>query len=182
MKEIWKDIIGYEGLYQVSNFGEVRRLHSGRRKLPPTKLKPRRINGQHGKTNYLSVNLCKSARAHNYQVHRLVAEAFIPNPDNKPQVNHIDGDPSNNSSDNLEWVTRSENELHAFYKLGHVNGFLRDAVPVMCVETGEQYPSIAEACRAIGVCHEALRASLSKDWRTCKGKHWVRFVNSGQIV
>ena len=179
--EKWRDIVGYEGLYQVSNLGRVRRLHNGRRHLSPTILKPRPISGNRGLTKYLSVNPCKNAKSRNLQVHRLVAEAFIPNPDNKPVVNHIDGDPSNNRAENLEWCTQQENGLHSVYTLGNVQGFLRSLVPIKCVETGKEYRSIAEACREIGVCHASLQKALSEDWRTCKGHHWTRLANGGQI-
>jgi hypothetical protein len=112
-QEIWKDIAGYEGFYQVSTMGQVKSLD--RIIDHPTggaTNRKGRILKQHktgSKRNYHAVEL-KSVGC---RVHRLVAEAFIPNPQNKPEVNHIDGDPSNNRVDNLEWVTSSENQKHA---------------------------------------------------------------------
>lgn len=182
MKEEWRDVVGYEGLYQVSNLGRVRRMHSGRRDLPPTVLKPRKISTSRRKTNYLSVNLCRESKVRSYQVHRLVAQAFIPNPENKPQVNHIDGDPSNNNVKNLEWCTQKENIRHAFYKIHGSIGFLHEAVQIECIETGKIYPSIAEACRDIGVRHASLQRALSEEWRTCKGCHWKRLANANSMV
>ena len=107
--EQWVDIKGFEGKYQVSNTGEVRSLC----------YKKPRILSQYdtGKyRNYKEVKLYKGGRGtgDSYKVHRLVAEAFIPNPDNKPQVNHIDGNTFNNDVSNLEWVTNSENQKHAW--------------------------------------------------------------------
>lgn len=102
MKEIWKDVKGFEGLYQVSNIGNVRR----KKHLLFKTLR-----------NYYGVKLCKNNIKCFKYIHRLVAEAFIPNPDNKPQVNHIDGNKLNNNVNNLEWVTISENGKHA-YKIG----------------------------------------------------------------
>lgn len=112
MKEIWKDIVGYENLYEVSNLGRVKSKEklawNGHhyRKLP-SKFRSLR-NGE-----YLDVNLCKYGKVKRLKVHRLVAEAFIPNTENKETVNHIDGNKYNNRVDNLEWNTWSENTRHA---------------------------------------------------------------------
>ena len=114
--EIWKDIKGYEGLYQVSNFGNVKSLerykknHSKLQKVNEKILKAT-INKTNG---YVYVMLMKNASEKNTRVHKLVAEAFLPNEDNKPQINHIDGNKANNKVDNLEWCTCSENVTHAY--------------------------------------------------------------------
>lgn len=103
--EIWRDIDGYEGLYQVSNFGRVKRFY---------KTKPPRILKQSISQNgYPNVNLCKDNSRQLQLVHRLVATAFIPNPDGKPQINHRDGDKRNNHAGNLEWCTAKENQQHS---------------------------------------------------------------------
>lgn len=86
----------------------------------------RTINPQVGRNGYIRVELWSNGRGRKYLLHRLLAAAFIPNPEGKPQVNHIDGDPANNDLGNLEWVTQSENQLHA-YRTGlqvghHVSG------------------------------------------------------------
>lgn len=103
--EIWKDIQGYDGLYQVSNIGRVKSLNysrTGKEKI----LKPCKANG------YLQVYLYKEGKSKMYKIHRLVAMAFIPNPDNLPCVNHIDEDKSNNCEDNLEWCTVAYNNTY----------------------------------------------------------------------
>mgnify|MGYP002679946246 CR=1 FL=1 len=102
MGEVWKDIKGYEGLYQVSNLGRVRSLNYGR--SGETKLL------KQGTTNgYKRVFLYKNGKGKNYFVHRLVAMAFIPNPNNLPIINHKDEDSSNNNVNNLEWCTQEYN-------------------------------------------------------------------------
>ena len=109
--EIWKDVQGYEGLYQVSNLGRVKslgrfvdRLASGHCWQKERILKPNKT-----KYGYLNVRLCKDSRTKDFKVHRLVALAFIPNPENKPQIDHINADKTNNTVNNLRWVTCKEN-------------------------------------------------------------------------
>lgn len=106
-KEEWKDIKEYEGKYQISNLGNVKALDYKRTKKEKI-LKPR-INS----TGYMVVNLYKNAKFKTFKIHRLIAQAFIINPENKPCINHIDGNKLNNSIDNLEWCTYRENTIHA---------------------------------------------------------------------
>lgn len=107
MKEIWKDIVGYEGQYQISNLGNVLSLNYMHTRKPHL-LKTRKTYD-----GYNRVNLCMNGKAESVSIHSLVAKAFIPNPDNKPQINHIDGNKDNNCVSNLEWVTGKENIHHA---------------------------------------------------------------------
>ncbi len=106
MDETWKDIKGYEDLYQISSFGRVKSLHYGKMKI----LKLVSIKG------YYYINLSKDNNVKKYRVNRLVAEAFICNQNNKNQVNHKDGMKKDNNINNLEWMTGSENQKHAFKK------------------------------------------------------------------
>ena len=108
MVEIWKPIKDYEGLYEVSNFGNVRSLRFDKVKLLKLNM---------DRCGYFRCNLYKNATYKTYSVHRLVALAFISNAKNKSQINHIDGNKQNNRVDNLEWCTNSENITHA-YKTG----------------------------------------------------------------
>ena len=103
--EIWKDIVGYEGLYQISNFGRTKRTY----KNSKVKILKPWINRQ----GYLIVDLCKNSKSKHFPIHRLVATAFIQNPENKPEPNHEDGNKFNNHVSNLKWVTKSENIQHA---------------------------------------------------------------------
>lgn len=117
MKEIWKDIAGYEGLYQVSNLGRVksfeRRWRTGKNNNIKRKHKEMIISKSKQIKSYHVVTLYKNNIQTQKGVHRLVAKAFIPNPENKPQVNHKDGNKLNNHINNLEWVTIKENMRHA---------------------------------------------------------------------
>lgn len=113
--EIWKDVVGYEGLYKVSNLGQVRSLdREVKIKGNNTKIKPGRILKPYLIYGYPVVILYdKNSRPKKGKVHRLVAIAFISNPENKPEVNHIDGIKTNSCINNLEWVTGNENKAHA---------------------------------------------------------------------
>jgi hypothetical protein len=112
--ETWKPVVGWEEVYEVSDFGRVRRIgcasgtHRGRL------LRPRPHS--HG---YLSVSLCRNSKAKSFLIHRLVAVAFLGHfPNEKPEINHKNGNKSDNSLSNIEWATRSTNNLHAFRELG----------------------------------------------------------------
>lgn len=115
MEEIWKDIEGYEGLYQVSNMGRIKSLERYKEnhgKLQKVEEKIKTINIKN--SGYQFVQLYKNNKYKNLMVHRLVAQAFIPNVNNKPQINHIDGNKLNNNVTNLEYCTNSENNKHAW--------------------------------------------------------------------
>lgn len=106
--EEWRSVIGYEGYYDVSNFGNVRRIMSGHGAVVGKILKSHTSNG-----GYRMVSLCRDCKKEDRSIHSLVAEAFIGTPGGK-QVNHIDGIKTNNSSENLEYLTCSENHSHAY--------------------------------------------------------------------
>ena len=114
--EIWKEIKGYEGLYEISSYGNVKSYHKNQTIL----LKQSKM-----KKGYMRVKLVdKNKNEYSPLVHVLVATAFIPNPENKPQVNHKDAIKWNNNVDNLEWNTQSENQKHArrLGLFGDING------------------------------------------------------------
>lgn len=114
MTEIWKDIKGFEGLYQVSNTGKVKSLE---RYVPARnnglRVVRERILGKNTKDDYVKIILCDGDRKRVDSVHRIVAEFFIPNPKNLPMINHKNGVKHDNRVENLEWCTQSDNVLHA---------------------------------------------------------------------
>jgi hypothetical protein len=118
MKEIWKDLKYYEGVYQVSNLGRVKSLHRKRRARGY--IRERILKPQLKSNGYIRVSLWKNGQGELFWVHILVAKTFILNINNKPEVNHKDGIRSNNEVENLEWVTYSENIQHSYDKLGRV--------------------------------------------------------------
>ena len=152
--ERWKVVEGTDGLLEVSTFGRVRsNMRDGRilKATPDNK-------------GYMRLHVTIKRERKAFKIHRLVAEAFIPNPDNKPQVNHIDGDKSNNAVSNLEWVTSKENAQHALrtglWKSNMAATKKRNKLKIMPIiatniETGQQihFESIGSAERALDTRH-----------------------------
>lgn len=145
-EELWKDIKEYEGIYQVSNLGRIKSLKFMKEKI----LKPKKTS-----KGYLQVLLYKNGKRKYFRIHRLVAETFVPNPYNKPEVNHIDGDKENNKENNLEWTTIQENRKHA-YKIG-LRGD-RESIRKMCIKNGKK------ACKAI--CQFDIKGNFIKEWES----------------
>lgn len=113
----WQPIKGYEGYYEISNYGDVRSVTRVVSRGGPTGdlVKPGKFRRAHvTPKGYLRLALVRDGSQRNHLVHRLVADAFIPNPDNKPEVNHRNGDKRDNRASNLEWATTSENQVHAY--------------------------------------------------------------------
>ena len=161
MKEEWRDIQGYEGYYQVSNLGRIRRLErlvDHWRKNGHLRTQPERILKQWVGDNRqrASVALCKEGKTIRIPVHRLVAMAFIPNPHNLPCINHKDENPCNNHVDNLEWCTYKYNSNYGNCKekikqaLRGKNGGKAIIQYSLNNEFIAEYPSLGEAARITG--------------------------------
>lgn len=197
MKEVWKDIKGYEGLYQVSNFGRIKSLDriecsTGCVKVRRRRERILRVSLTYG---YEHVTLAKNSVNTIRRVHRIVADNFIPNPDKKPFINHIDGNKRNNNVNNLEWCTAKENVDHAINVLGfvpvyeHLLACHNDAVKkariansrkVRCVETGKVFDNIVAASEIIGTPRGRISACCTgkgygrnkRKMETAGGYHW----------
>lgn len=169
--EIWKDIKGYEGIYQVSNLGRVKSLKRYSNNNANTK--DRLLKPSFNKKGYLRVVLCKNGIQYNKTIHRLVAEAFIPNPDNKPQVNHIDEDKTNNRISNLEWMTNKENRNHgtAIKRMCITN-----SKAIICTkgDIKEKYASQKEFCLKYNLSSGHVSEVISGKRKTVGGWHIER--------
>ena len=163
----WKDIPGYENLYQASESGDVRSItHPVSGPKGSTIIKYGRILKQQMNGGYKTCILSKDGESKVFTVHRLIASTFIPNPDNKPQVNHIDGDKLNNKVTNLEWVTQSENMQHAknsgLWSPKHCGDVERDihGIRVRCMTDQKVYSSITQAAKFYGMDFESVKESI----------------------
>lgn len=187
MLEEWKDIPGYEGLYQVSNLGRVKSLskvvncYNGFRTLQEKILKQ---NIQKGYATVLLYH-CNKKR---YVTHRLVAEAFIPNPENKPFIDHINTIRTDNRVENLRWVTAKENinnpitraslfgRKHSEYTKEKISNSAFKKT-ILCVETGTIYQSLNEAAKQTKICKTCLSAVCNGKRNTAGGYHWQYVEN-----
>lgn len=188
--ENWKSIKGYEGLYEVSDFGNVRSLD----REVKTEIrfnKKRIIKGKMLKKNlkkngYYSVDLCKDGIVNSESVHRIVAEAFIPNLENRKVVNHINGNKTDNRVCNLEWVSYQGNHWHAREKKLLVNIGRHNNKRIRCIENGMEFETSIEAAKwliesknphirkpnekTMGRC---IRAAVLGKMPKAYGFHWV---------
>lgn len=174
-QEIWKDVVGYEGLYQVSNFGRIKSLESiyeymqqGVRAF--RKKKELIVKQVLTNSGYYVTCLHKKGKLRQRLTHRLVAQAFIPNTENKPQINHIDGNKLNKRVENLEWSTGSENIIHA-----HKTGLFKNQKPIIQLKDGiviACYESIADINRKTGFTRKNVRNALNGKTSNSHGYQW----------
>lgn len=163
MEEIWKDIKGYEGLYQVSNLGRVKSLNyhrTGREEI---------LLPNQDKYGYLYVNLYKERKRTTKKFHRLVAETFIPNPLKLPQVNHINEDKTDNRVENLEWCSAKYNNNYGTKNTRMINNRMGYGKPIPILQYDlnnnfiKEYPSIMQVKKQLGY-------SAGNICQCCKGK------------
>lgn len=174
--EIWKPIPGFEDYYEASNLGRIRS-------------KERMYIGRWGTPRHLSTHVLKTNNTHNgylqvkfsidgvkYQplVHRLVASTFIANPLNLPQVNHKDGDATNNNAENLEWCTASQNAIHRCHVLKHCSGKPRRKV--LCKENKKIYESSHHAARELEINQGGIFNVCNGKQKSTRGLHF-KFVD-----
>lgn len=162
----WKDVVGYEGLYQVNTDGEVRSVshytrnntNNGQRYT-----KGRVLSAYQMPNGYLQVQLSKGDKREKHYVHRLVAITFLENKNGLPEVNHIDGNKRNNRIDNLEWVSHKENQAHMVK-----NGLTKKAFRLKNLENNHVYSSLCEAERETGMDRHKIKEMCAKNMG------WVR--------
>ena len=170
MQEVWKPIAEYSGLYEVSNLGNVRRLEYtdqiGRKKQ--TKV----LHPSHKENGYYHVVLIKNREKKYYSVHRLVAAAFVDNPNNYPIINHKDEDMNNNNADNLEWCTYTYNNR---YGTARIRTAITKGTPVKMLDADgneiARFYSMSEASRQTGIATSSINSSV-KNNRPVKQYKW----------
>lgn len=181
--EIWKDLTGYIGIYQVSNNGRVKSLsrNIARKNGQIAKVKEAILKPGIDRYGYHLVVLCNNGTKRTTTIHRLVAAAFIPNPDNLPEIDHIDGDRANNHADNLRWSTRKQNSnnpisIERYRKAGIIQKpYKQLQIPVLQLKDGyliSSYLSIREAERATGIAHTSISRVIRGTLNTAGGYQW----------
>lgn len=165
MQENWRDVEGYEGLYQISSKRRVKSLNYNRTG------KEEIIKQCKDKDGYLQVHLYKEGEYKTCKIHRLVGQAFIPNSEGLPQINHKDEDKTNNCVENLEWCTREYNNN---YGTRNERASKSLSKQVMCVETGKVFRSTKEAQKKTGVFSTSIAACARHDkyYYTARRFHW----------
>ena len=153
-----RDIPGYEGLYAATSCGKVY-SYRAKKFLKPTK----------NKDGYLRVGLCKDKKRKWYYIHRLIAEVYLPNPENLLFVNHKDEDKSNNCVNNLEWISHKDN-----CNFGTRNERIAKACrkKVICLETNEIFNSVTEAAKSVNIDQSSISNCLAGRYKTSASYHW----------
>lgn len=187
--EIWKDVVGYEGIYQISNLGNVKSLDrniklTGKNQFTSfqtfKKIKGKNITKAINKKGYYQICLYKNGKRKNMLVHILVAQAFLDNPLNKPTVNHKNGNTIDNNVKNLEWATMSEQQIHRNYILGH-KSIISDKCRKKQIELNQRkvkrsdgivFNSIKEASNGDDILRRHISSVCKNKRKTAGGYGW----------
>lgn len=161
--KLWTAIPNYEGLYEINTKGEIRSLHN--RYSNETVILKQGV----GSKGYKNVTLCKNGHQTTFNVHRLVALVFLPNPDSLPCINHKDEDKTNNDVSNLEWCSYYQNNV---YGSRLTKSAAKRSIPVLCIETGVKYSSAYAAQRQIGIRQNQISRCCHGKAKTAGGYHW----------
>jgi hypothetical protein len=175
IEEKWKDIQGFEGYYLISSKGRVMSLDRAIKRPGPrgnTKVRSRILKNRDNGRGYATVALHKNELRRYAKVHRLVAEAFVPNPDNCATVNHKDGNKANNCAENLEWCSFSDNTAHAI-RTG-IHNAAKERRAIVCIETGKTYQSIRAAALDLNVLPGSISNVLNGKSKTAKNLTFER--------
>lgn len=199
--EIWRDVPGWEGMYQVSTFGRVKTMermiksNCNNFRISEERIKEVELR----KDGYTATLFCRNSKVTQYKIHRLVGIAFMPNPENKRDINHISGVRSENRLENLEWATRSENKLHGF-RIGMTkptclgifgkDHHLSKPVLKIDIETGniiERYDGLMDASRKtclgfreISACARGKRQSYNNYLWQYEVDYNQKMINNGR--
>jgi hypothetical protein len=174
MTEIWKPIKGYENLYMISSNGRVKSLgrYSIRKDGKPCHYPSKMMSLCHSTKGYLIVGLTKNGKCTTYFVHRLVADAFIPNPEGLPQVNHINEDKTDNRACNLEWMSCADNVNHGTGKVRCGKAHEYPVVMTMPDGSETEFSSATAAANALGIVSQGIQHCCAGRMQSYKGCRW----------
>ena len=173
MKEIWKDIKGYEGLYQVSNLGNIKTLQKEIKCKKNSYLSKEKIcKPSLDSSGYRQIVLTKNKIRKSFKVHRLVAQAFIPNPNNLPQINHKDENKQNNYIENLEWCTNLYNSRYGTRPIRCSKHLEKKVKQIKNNKVIKKYNSLKEAEQNTNIKYQEISACCRKIIKTAGGYKW----------